>query len=66
MIVTPKSKPKYPDVSFQEIKNGKNSVQSEGFHNCFFDFNGVVHRECLPESRTVINEYYPEAMYSLR
>ena len=38
----------------------------KGLLTVFFDYNGVVHREFLPEGRTVNKEYYLEVTRRLR
>ena len=38
----------------------------KGLFTVFFDYNGIVHREFLPEGRTVNKEYYLEVIRRLR
>ena len=38
----------------------------KGLLAVFFDYNGAVHREFLPEGRTANKEYYLEIMRRLR
>ena len=47
-------------------KSTSSSAKCEGFARFFFDCNGVVHHDFLPQGRTVNKECYVEVMRRLR
>ena len=63
MPKTLKQKPNHPNGSVQKSQGRKNV---KVLLIVFFDCNGIVHHEFLPQGRTVNKEYYLEIIRRLR
>ena len=68
--MTLKPKPNHPNGSVQMRQDQKNSRQVRSkvkvLLTVYFEYNGVVHHEFLPQGCTVNKEYYLEVMPRLR
>ena len=64
--MTLKPKPNHPHGSVQKSQDRKVRSNLKDLLTVFFDCNGMVHHEFLPQGRTVNQEQYLEVMHRLR
>ena len=68
MAMTLKPKPNHSNESLESRPKKARQVRSnvKVLFTVFFDCNGVMHHEFLPQGRTVNKEYYLEVMRRFR